>query len=64
MIPPKLEDCDDEGANRMEHFRHMQEALHRDEGKYGITTYKNCVDVQVNSDVLLLLHSKLATAAL
>jgi hypothetical protein len=63
-MPPKLEDCDDEGANRMEHFRHMQEALHRDEGKYGITTYKNCVDVQVNTDVLLLLHSTLATAAL
>ncbi len=63
-MPPKLEDCDDEGANRMEHFRHMQEVLHRDEGKYGITTYKNCVDVQVNTDVLLLLHSTLATAAL
>jgi hypothetical protein len=68
--PPKIDDGDEDGAKRTEHFRHMQ-GMSRDGGALNATektqctpTYNKAVDVQVNTDVLLLLHSTLATAAL
>jgi hypothetical protein len=69
-MPPNVEDPEEDGAKRTEHFRHLK-GMSRVRGPLeGIEetqcpqTYKKAVDVQVNTDVLLLLHSTLATAAL
>jgi hypothetical protein len=69
-MPPNIDDPEEDGAKRTEHFRHLQ-GMSRGGGPLGgieetqcTQTYNKAVDVQVNTDVLLLLHSTLATAAL